>query len=55
MVTAAADAVGEDVAGDAPGDVVGVGGVGGAGGVGAAGDGVLDGVLCDSLVASCCC
>ena len=48
---AAGDAVGEGVAGNAPGDVVGEGGVGGAGGVGAAGDGVVDGVLCDALVA----
>ena len=30
---------------------MGEGGVGGAGGVGAAGDGVVDGVLCDALVA----
>ena len=48
---AAGDADGEGVAGDAPGDVVGEGGLGGAGGVGAAGDGVVDGVLCDALVA----
>ena len=34
LALTAGDAVGEDVAGDAPGDVVGVGGVGGAGGVG---------------------
>ena len=51
MVLAAGDAVGEGFAGDAPGDVVGEGGVGGAGGVGAAGDGVVDGVLCNALVA----
>ena len=51
MVWAAGDALGEGVAGDAPGDVVGEGGVGGAGGVGAAGDGAVDGVLCDALVA----
>ena len=52
MVWVAGDAVGEGVAGDAPGDVVsGAGGVGGAGGVDAAGDGVVDGVLCNALVA----
>ena len=51
MVWAGVDAVSEGVAGDAPGDVVGEAGVGGAGGVGAAGDGVVDGVLCDSSVA----
>ena len=51
MVWVAGDAVGEHVAGNAPGDVVAEGGVGGAGGVGAAGDGVVDGVLCDVLVA----
>ena len=51
MVWAAGDAVGEGAAGDAPGDVVGEGGVVGAGGVGAAGDAVLEGVLCDALVA----
>ena len=50
MVWAAGDAVGEGVAGDAPGDVVGEGGVGRAAGVRAAGDGVVDGVLCDALV-----
>ena len=51
MVWAAGDAVGEVVAGDAPGDVVQEGCVGGAGGVGAAGDGVVDGMLCDAWVA----
>ena len=51
MVWAPGDAVGEGVAGDALGDVVGEGGVGGAGGVGAAGDGVVDCVLCGALVA----
>ena len=47
----AGDAVGEGVASDEPGDVVGEGGVGGAFAVIAAGDGVVDGVLCDALVA----
>ena len=51
MVWAAGDAVGEGAAGDAPGDVFDEGGVGGADGVHAAGDGVVDGVLCDALVA----
>ena len=51
MVWAAGDAVGEGVAGDAPGDVVGESGAGGASGVGTAGDGVVDAVLCDALVA----
>ena len=51
MVWVAGDAVGGGAAGDAPGDVVGEGGVGGAGGVGAAGDCVVDGVVCDALVA----
>ena len=47
--------VGDGVAGVAPGDVVGEGGDGGAAGVGAGGDGVVDGVLCDALLARCCC
>ena len=56
LALTAGDAVGEGVAGDAPGDVVGEGGVGGAGSVGAASDGVVDDVLRDALVArGCCC
>ena len=51
MGWAAGNAVGEGVAGGAPGDVVCEGGVGGAGGVGTPCDGVVDGVLCDALVA----
>ena len=54
MVWVACDDDGEGVEGDAPGDVHGDAGVGGAGGcnsVGAAGDGLVDGVSCDALVA----